>query len=78
LGRQVWGGHFLELDGSKKFIFSWRLGYATNNWVEFLAEFIGLRLDKEEQIKTLVVLGDFEIVIKIIRDQCNKTSIKGN
>jgi ribonuclease HI len=59
-------GVIYDLEENKIVEYSWGLGKETNNKVEILTVYMGLNLFRERNIQTLIVLGDFEIVIKEI------------
>jgi ribonuclease HI len=58
------GGVIYDSDGQKVVDFSWGLGKNTNNRAETLAVYMGLKIAHARSIRSLVVLGDSEIVIK--------------
>jgi ribonuclease HI len=60
------GGIVLDPKGNQENTFEWGLGRASNNQVETLALFQGLRILDESYIKRLIVIGDSTLVIKLM------------
>jgi hypothetical protein len=58
------GGVIYDSDRQKVVDFSQGLGKNTNNREKTLAVYMGLKISYERSIRSLVVLGDSEIVIK--------------
>jgi ribonuclease HI len=56
-----------DLEGKEGNSFSWGLGRSTNNQVEALALFLGLRLIDARIHKRIIVIGNLELIIKILR-----------
>jgi ribonuclease HI len=51
------GGVIYDFDGHKVVDFTWGLGKTTNNRVETLALYMGLKLTPKQSIQTLTVMG---------------------
>jgi ribonuclease HI len=58
------GGVILDSDGQKLTKFSWGLGQSTNNSAEALEVYMGMRLITDRSPVRLVVIGDFDLIIK--------------
>jgi ribonuclease HI len=60
------GGVICKLRGQSVISFSWGLGSMTNNEVEALALYAGIRLAQTEGIQNLVVCGDSMMIIRAL------------
>jgi len=67
------GGVIYDFEGNKLIDYSWGLGKTTNNKAEFLATYMGLKIAQDRHIQALIVLVDYEIVIKELRGISNST-----
>jgi ribonuclease HI len=61
------GGVAFDSGGIKSIEFSWGLGHTSNNHVEALAVYMGLRLLPVNTSSKLVVIGDSDLIIKGLR-----------
>ena len=62
------GGGFFTSDGFLETRFTWGLGDDTNNMVEALAIWQGMRIAKTHGIFELTVLGDSRIIIQALTE----------
>lgn len=59
-------GIIVDLEGNEENCFAWGLGRFTNNQVEALALFQGMRIVNERHYRRLIVIGYLELVIKYV------------